>query len=67
MGPIRTLLHKVIAPFGGQLIPGGTHPVVVVRATGQKVKEAGTVLLDDMQEDLGKMSAREFHNRYIDL
>ena len=70
MGPIRTILHKVMAPFGGQLAPGGTHPVVVERATGQKVR--GSVpsapgVFTHMQVDLENMSAREFHNRYLDL
>lgn len=70
MGPIRTILHRILAPFGGQLIPGGTHPVVVEKATGTKVKgstAAGTVLIEDMQADLWTMSAGEFRNRYLDV
>jgi len=71
MGPIRTILHKVMAPFGGQLAPGGTHPVVVERATGKKVRgsvpSAAPGLFTNMQVDLENMSDREFHNRYLDL
>jgi len=69
MGPIRTILHRIMAPFAGQVIPGGTHPVVVERATGKRVSDAGalTAWVGEMKADLGRMSAREFHNRYLDM
>ena len=55
-GPIRTLLLRVMAPFGGQMIPGGTHPVVVEKATGKRVKgsaaAASTMLIEDMRTDV---------------
>ncbi len=69
MGPIRTILHKFMAPFSGQLIPAGTHPVVVEKATGKVVKgtvAALTGMIEDMKADLGTMSAGEFRNRYLD-
>ncbi len=68
-GRILTLLLKVIAPFAGQMIPGGTHPVVVEKATGKRVKgttAASTSLIEEMQADLHTMSAREFWVRYLD-
>ncbi len=68
-GPIRTILLKALAPFGGQMIPGGTHPVVVEKETGKRVQGATaalSVMIDDMQADLGTMSAGEFRKRYLD-
>jgi len=43
--------------------------VVVEKATGKKVREAAalTVMIEDMRTDLGRMSAREFHNRHLDV
>lgn len=70
MGPIRTILHRVLAPFGGQLAHGGTHPVVVERTTGKKVRGSVPIapgVFESMQADLEDLSAREFHNRYLDL
>lgn len=69
-GPVRTFLLKVMAPFGGQMIPHGTHTVVVEKATGKRVMgstAAGTVLIEDMQTDLQTMSATEFRSRYLDF
>lgn len=68
-GPIRTFLLKVMAPFSGQLIPRGTHPVVVEKATGKRVKgstKALTILIEDMHADLERMSVADFRARYLD-
>jgi hypothetical protein len=69
-GRILTFLLKVMAPFGGQLIPGRTHPVVVEKATGKRVKgstAASTSLIEEMQVGLHTMSASEFSARYLDF
>ncbi|MDH3306389.1 MAG: hypothetical protein OEO77_02530 [Acidimicrobiia bacterium] len=69
-GRVRTFLLKVMAPFGGQMIPGGTPPVVVEKATGSRVKgshAASTSLIGEMQADLHTMSAAEFRARYLDF
>ena len=69
-GPIRNFFLKVMAPFSGQMIPSGTHPTVVEKATGKRVKgsaAASTVLIEDMQRDLETMSAAEFRARYLDI
>ena len=69
-GRIRTFFLKVMAPFGGQMIPRGTHPAVVETATGKRVKgsaTAATILIEDMQSDLETMSAGDFRARYLDV
>ena len=69
-GRVRTFLLEVMAPFSGQMIPGGTHPVIVEKATGKRVKgttAASTSLITEMQADLHTMSAPEFQARYLDF
>ncbi len=68
-GPIKTILLKAMTALGGHPIPAGTHPVVVVKETGQTVKAAvaATAFAENMQEDLWKLTAGEFRNRYLDL
>ena len=69
-GRIRNLLLKVAAPFSGQMIPAGTHPVVVYKASGKKVRGptgAPTTLIEEMQADLHTMAANEFRARYLDF
>ncbi len=68
-GPIKTILRKVVAVFGGHIVPLGTHPVVVFKETGQRVNAAvaPTAFVENMQDDLWKLTAGEFRNRYLDL
>lgn len=69
MGRFRSLLHKFLAPFAGQMIPQPTHPVVVDKATSKPVPRATvalTSMVGDMQDDLWKMTADEFRRRYLD-
>jgi hypothetical protein len=70
MGRVMTFFLKILAPFGGQLIPGRTHPVVVEKASGKKVKGSaagGTAMIESMRADLWTMTAGEFRNRYLDI
>jgi len=69
-GRILTFLLKVMAPFSGQLIPGRTHPVVVEKATGKRMKgstAAPATLIEEMQAGIHEMSASEFSARYLDF
>jgi hypothetical protein len=69
MGPFMTLVHRIAAPFGGQLAySADTHPVVVIKATGERVQgpvPAHSALAGDMHADLATMTARDFQNRYL--
>lgn len=70
LGRLSMLLHKVMAPFSGQLIPGDGHPVVYERATGNVAKgshAALTGMIKDMEADLETMTAGEFRARYLDV
>lgn len=68
-GPVRKLFLMLLAPFSGQMLPEATHPVVVEKATGKRVKGSATALsamIEVMKTDLGTMSASEFSRRYLD-
>lgn len=70
-GPVKTVLLKVMTALGGHMVPAGTHPVVVVKATGERINApvtgTGYGFVENLQDDLWKLTAAEFRNRYLDL
>lgn len=71
LGRFRRMILSFMSLIAWQYsMPDGTHPVVVEKATGKKVKgspAAQTVLVKQMRADIETMSAGEFRRRYLDV